>query len=37
MGPSEHCDAKTLSLYRYLRRRYPNADVVRSSVPYRDI
>ncbi|VBA42021.1 hypothetical protein LAUMK13_03829 [Mycobacterium innocens] len=37
VGPSEHCDAKTLSLYRYLRRRYPKADVVRSSVPYRDI
>ncbi|WP_142393138.1 DUF2971 domain-containing protein [Mycobacterium kansasii] len=37
VGPSEHCDAKTLSLCRYLRRWYPKAEVIRSNVPYRDI
>ncbi|MCV7195953.1 DUF2971 domain-containing protein [Mycobacterium angelicum] len=37
VGPSEHCDVKELSLYRYLRRNYPGAEVIRSNVPYRDI
>lgn len=37
VGPSEHCDVKVLSLYRYLRRNYPAAEVIRSNVPYRDI
>lgn len=37
VGPSEHCDVKILSLYRYLRHRYPKVEVIRSNVPYRDI
>ncbi|KAA1249367.1 DUF2971 domain-containing protein [Mycobacterium simiae] len=37
VGPSEHCDVKILSLYRYLRHQYPKVEVIRSNVPYRDI